>query len=484
MYTDLEGARRLVDAGLADSTDFWMVAGYAGWGHGQLMQELQRDSWICIQTDSRTLLNDVLQTNRQRDDCHRGFDDPRGAGISTWETLMAMIGKKEEGLETRDDFDDLMLKAWTTDRLMMAQKYAEVTEPILPEDTEASFNILDQIIRSATQTSFSIGRNDNTYNSSEEVDGAVPVGTMVRASSHLYSSPTFLLSDQEFHKSIILIVQENQDYTMGVLLNHPTTKYIPFVKNELHIPERYGGNLGKEQNHDKDWETVQYDDKDSPFLCLHSNQQLRNQNIGTPLNRDNIDGIWKCTRREMSEAIQNGLVSKVTGENAHYARKDDFMIVRNFLIWEKSTTRGTRGGMMEQIQNGHFEKVNSDAVQHVWDLLLSQKVLSSLSLDWNLMIADAAWNAACCGGDEMPFKESFTSNTMKQAMNSPQERSDVKLKSDEHTQSHQQQRYNDAPCVFDSDTKLSTLSDDALRCWVAAAILKEPLTRSRNTEFG
>merc|ERR1711957_269574 len=39
-YTDLEGAKELVEAGEAVKEDFWVCVGYSGWAPGQLQMEV------------------------------------------------------------------------------------------------------------------------------------------------------------------------------------------------------------------------------------------------------------------------------------------------------------------------------------------------------------------------------------------------------------------------------------------------------------
>ena len=58
-WTTFENAKRLVQVGAAKPTDFWVFIGYAGWGPGQLMGELDRKSWYMVATDSQTLLTEL-----------------------------------------------------------------------------------------------------------------------------------------------------------------------------------------------------------------------------------------------------------------------------------------------------------------------------------------------------------------------------------------------------------------------------------------
>ena len=61
-YTDLDGAKELVAAGVAQRSDFYVCVGYSGWAPGQLQMEVeQRDSWYLAAADSGTLLEQLLR---------------------------------------------------------------------------------------------------------------------------------------------------------------------------------------------------------------------------------------------------------------------------------------------------------------------------------------------------------------------------------------------------------------------------------------
>jgi Putative transcriptional regulator len=66
-------AQLLVQEKKATTSDFWCFAGYAGWGPGQLMGELNRKSWYMCATDSQTLLKELAKQS--------ALTDPRDAGL-------------------------------------------------------------------------------------------------------------------------------------------------------------------------------------------------------------------------------------------------------------------------------------------------------------------------------------------------------------------------------------------------------------------
>lgn len=93
--------------------------------------------------------------------------------------------------------------------------------------------------------------------------------------------------------------------------------------------------------------------------------------------------------------------------------------------------------LTEDVARGFFERVSSDYDKDVWDSLMSQESLSTLTIDKNLLLGQEAWMA---GGKKLSPDES----------------------------PH-----------FDNK-----LCDNALRCWVAAFLLGEPMLRRSDSAFG
>jgi putative AlgH/UPF0301 family transcriptional regulator len=99
-WTTFEAAKRLGKAGVAKPSDFWVFVGYAGWGPGQLLEELGRKSWYMVATDSQTLLKELARQTSGA--------DPRDAGLYTWALLMTMIGRSVTATERTGGFDDVV----------------------------------------------------------------------------------------------------------------------------------------------------------------------------------------------------------------------------------------------------------------------------------------------------------------------------------------------------------------------------------------
>ncbi|KAL3934196.1 MAG: hypothetical protein SGARI_003496, partial [Bacillariaceae sp.] len=104
--TPWEIAQVLVDAGEAKRDDFWLCAGYSGWGPGQLQNELERGNWFMVQADVTSVWNMI------------GQDLTSPAGTDMWCQVMKRIGKQDMTTCMPDQkFKDEMLKQWVTQKL-------------------------------------------------------------------------------------------------------------------------------------------------------------------------------------------------------------------------------------------------------------------------------------------------------------------------------------------------------------------------------
>jgi len=389
-WTTLAGACKLVRDDNYRPEDFHVIIGNAGWGPGQLMQELDRKSWFMAATDSETLLRELRKEKH----------DPHDAGVETWTRLMEKIGKTSETASPAEHFDDLMLREWAREYLVVADKLKQSMD----ETLEKMLMHAEPVLRM----------------------GEIRVGKMLRASAGRHSP--FLLHDQEFHQSLVLLIQDDKNISVGVMLNLPSTQSVDFdalrdddtstVTNSL--PVRYGGRYGVKGQSEK------------PFIWLHCSDDLRSARVGSALGFDSDHPIWSCTREDAETAVRMGL-----------ALPSDFMVISGFSVWPKS--EGKFGGIMEDILEGKFEPVQMNKIQDAWDTLINeQRALTADNVEEMLSVANSAWLALQSDG------QSFTS----------EERSkDVEA---------------DAAMVFESDTTVEELADAALRAWVATFLLKQP----------
>jgi putative AlgH/UPF0301 family transcriptional regulator len=433
-WTSFDAAKRLVKAGVAHPSDFWVFCGYAGWGPGQLMGELDRKSWYMVATDSQTLLKELAR--------QAAGSDPRDAGLDTWTLLMHMIGRKETASQHTGDFDDLMLKEWALKNLLSTEAGGGAGEASRLYDggMVATKQQLRNIMMKLTGAS-------GTKKSS---DSGIKVGSLVRASGDDRSP--FLLEDQELHKSVVLVISDDDNVSVGVILNRPAAKGLDIQITDkdsgktktIKVPLRYGG---------------QYSVKGSePLLWLHCKPVLKAAEIGSPLGE--TEGIWKCTANDVVSAVSQGL-----------ATPEEFLVVAGVSVWTK--TGDMSEGVQGLVQDGKFEVIPKFKARAVWDTLLKQEVLSADTLAKNLQIADEAWFKGQTNGK---IKRRSRKKT---AMKEEEEDGEAEKKENGEEPPPiaglgEGFDEEDDSLVFKSDVKVSDLSDDALKSWVATFLLGAP----------
>jgi len=391
-WTSFENAKKLVKTGVATPQDFWTFCGYAGWGPGQLAGELDRNSWYMVATDSQTLLKELAKLSQAA--------DPRDAGLDTWDLLMHMIGRGETAQEyCGDDFDDLMLKEWSRKHLLSTEAgggagttWKRLTNFLTKADVAAKPKMSPQSLETKM----------------------VREGTLLRASSSERSP--FLLNNQEFHKSLVLVVaDDDEQFQIGVILNRPTSQGL-----DIQITEQKGGDLRKVTL------PVRFGGQyavrgGEPLLWFHCKPSLRDANVGSPVGTD-TDGIYKCTAEQVVSAIKQGLASP-----------DEFLVVSGASVW----LRGDKS-LDSAVVKGEFEVVQNNKLQDIWKVLSKQEVLVKTNLMGTIAQANQAWTV--CG-------------STKSDMNAEPAIGGLGEGFDEE----------DDSVVFRSDVKVAKLSDDAVR---------------------
>ncbi|KAL3782030.1 hypothetical protein ACHAWO_000534 [Cyclotella atomus] len=378
-YTKFKDAKKLVEDGIAAVDDFLVFAGYCGWCEGQLQRELNEESWIAITPDSSIILDELIdQKRRATQQIEHMVQD---AGMEIWSSFASRIDHciiDDKSSYYQTTLHDLLLKEWARDNL-----------------------------------SYHREKNAHTFTSNPDVQ--IKPGTLLRARTSPRSP--FLLSDQDMHKSIILVVSENLYGTVGVILNLPTTKTVDLDTSSVrHLNSttallmRYGGNY------------VVFGEGERSLLWLHCNDALRKFSVGIPFDEFNTQGVWECTADDVASSIRDG---KAAAQN--------FMVVSGGYIWVKDNN-GQTGGMRGEVWDGKFEVIPDYHVQNVWDTLLSQQIMTSESLDDNLATSSLAWKLA---------------GTVKAA--------EKKLEN-----------------VFGTDVALHLLEDEAGRRWIAKYIMNDP----------
>ena len=114
--------------------------------------------------------------------------------------------------------------------------------------------------------------------------------------------------------------------------------------------------------------------------------------------------------------------------------------------------------MQGEVDGGNFEAVPSELAGDVWDRIQRQDVLTKLNLVKNLAIGDEAWSAAGREGKEKSAGPSSSTTISAPLTGGIGEGYDEE----------------DDALVYNSDTRVSDLSDKALRSWVATFLLGAP----------
>ena len=380
--TTFESARSLVRSGCAVPSDFWLFVGICGWETSSFYGEMHGEGlWHAVSADSGTILEEMNMLRCEEEDEEDAMTncdvdrDPRNAGLHTWEMLMGKIGRADEARTTEDSFGDLMLREWATGTLSFSSSVGEeqhrssmimdtFPDPLFEEDFDLS----------GYDPASAMTMDGASTTSSSSGEGPGMVGVMVRASSATRSP--YLLSDQGYHKSLILTLHDGDDYSEGILLNHVTSRSLrlDLVDRIVDLPIRYGGPayyFAKDDEDDED------DDSEIPTIYLHANESMRNTGVSVPIGKSRL---FKCTKEEVVSALKSGL-----------GAIDDFIVVQGSSIWDK---KGEHTGILGDVEAGFFEIVPRPKVRQIWDVLQQQDQLSVESLGSNMFLSRLAWDVA------------------------------------------------------------------------------------------
>ncbi len=375
------------------------------------MGELERKSWYMCATDSQTLLKELAKQS--------ALTDPRDAGLDTWELLMNMIGRGETAEESSGDFEDLMLKEWARENLLSIEAGGNAGIRMQPSEV-ATYK---QLVRAKPVDEF-------LKLAKSFVLDKVTAGSLVRAASKDRSP--FLLDNQEFHKSIVLIIADDSELSAGVILNHPSAQGVEMElidkvtgdRRSLKVPIRFGGQyVVKGQN---------------VLMWMHNNQKLKGENVGAAVGKDS--GIWRCSQDQATQAIQEGI-----------ARPSDFIITTGLSIWMKGGPNND--GIQGEVREGNFEAIPDSKYATVWTKLQSQKeTLTKINLIKNISHGHEAWEAGASREEKSKVTDD---DVLTEGIGEGFDEDNSKF-------------------VHKTDTKVSKLSDDALRSWIATHLLGAP----------
>lgn len=308
----MDTAQFLVRQKHAVPQDFQVYCGFAGWSPGQLQKELERKNWYMASVDSQTILQELL--NQGKDD-ELNIDS---FGLETWRRFAERIGRvNDTTIEAAERFDDCMLLEWIRAKLMSNEEDDDDDVPPLPP-TRAP-------------------------------------GTVLRACR------PFLLNSQEFHKSLLLVLEDTPNALIGVLLNLPGADCVTIEEETLSI--RHGGKYGVKGEPVK------------PVTWYHSSEVLREAKVGHALG---TSGIWSCTRQDAETAIEMGLASL-----------EDFLVVQGATVLQK------KNGDLESLEAlEKFQVVPRSRVPQVWDALLEQEGVTKESLSEYIDVARSVWEVS------------------------------------------------------------------------------------------
>lgn len=318
-YTSLRCAMELVALGEARREDFWCFVGYAGWGAGQLQNEMRRDSgstWRLVSADGGVLLRELMRQQREGQGAEGGQGDGLGDGLGTWERLMRQIGQGSLEVDSSaGSFADRMLRAWIRANLRP-----------LPA---ASAPGLAAIAAAAA---------------SEAAASAVVLesGAVLRAAPCCAS---FTLRRQFLHKALVLLLRAGRSGSIGVVLNLPTpAKVVPVGAGGI------GGGGGSSQGSVSGGQgsggrlllfggTLAL--RDSSVVWLHRKAQLEGEPLGS-------SGLFRIPGADALAAVERDL-----------AVEADFVGVLGALAWRP-------GELEREVAAGHFSPV-VDPESVPWD---------------------------------------------------------------------------------------------------------------------
>ena len=390
--------------------DFITFAGFCAWRPGQLELEMgkERQEWIVLSVDEMTIWNELKTQQLQAVGAAIVSPLLLETGTTMWRNMLHRVNISESEATNRLplgqlEFYDQMLQVWADDNLNINSKN-----------------------NTAVNEEESILTNYSSY---------IGPGTLVRA----VSPPTndILLYETEFIQSIIVILEDTSESTVGIILNHVLPAAVEVKENDDALPLRYGGpidvpswrfgtyrddedDMNNEEIGDDDesedeefydgfldfqgtnpiiddditFDEVYYDDDtnydekeacdeddDSSFIWIH-----RDAAIGSLLKSNDIRGgtrlgtlnLWHIHEDDALNAIQSGLLSR-----------HDVMVFSGVCIWEKGEGLGVvGGGLREQIDAMHSLEVvgleeeddddndgnaNNDIVESIWDILVGQQ---------------------------------------------------------------------------------------------------------------
>lgn len=276
-YTSFDAARELVAQGHAAQSDFWAFCGYAGWGGGQLQDELDRksgSSWRLASTGSAVLLRELI--GQRAPDAQVGApaaDDD--CGIETWGRLMRGLGHGPGEVDSSaGGFADRMLREWVRVNL----------RPLAPTPA---------LTKAAVAAAAAAAQGARSPVSLEP-------GAVLRTAPVVSA---FTLGKPYLHKALLLLLRTGSSGTVGVVLNRLSRAHVSFPASGTKRHVLFGGQLAMQ---------------DESILWLHRNPTLPGERVGK-------SGLFRVSADAAAIAMAKGL-----------ATERDFLCVHGFVAWGPS----------------------------------------------------------------------------------------------------------------------------------------------------
>lgn len=399
--TTFAGAESIVRAGEARQSDFWVFCGYVGWDVEIFHEEMFEEGlWHIVSADTSTVLEELNMLRCEEEDSKEcDIDsDARNAGLHVYDMLAKRIGldfpvESQSELVGGHSFGDLMLHEFATAALSFSEE-SNLAQPNLSKgigyESSSALDYDPAVLMKRAQR--------------------CAAGTLLRASSGERSP--YLFSDQGFHKSLLLLLRTNEEYTEGVILNlvSSTVLELETGPESIEFPLRYGGSVNI-STEDGDSDTVE-----ESTLFLHSDIDLGKSGVGTQVGKSRF---YLCNYDEVIQAVTSGVASQ------------SFIAFEGISIWAND---GDMSGVEEDVKNGFLETVPASREKLVWDKLLEQELLTEDNLAINAHLGRQAWSLASADSEN-----------------------DKAAKSNQY--------------VFGTDVQTNTLADEASRRWMMTNIL-------------
>jgi len=404
--------------------DFYTFAGHITWNPGELEHEIMEGGapgggggWLALSVDEVSIIEELDRMCPDESGKEERIEDKeRGRGDGMWRRMLEKIGKNVEEATGfvpagQIGFYDHMLEIWTEENL--GYRYDNVGGIVSPSLKPGQQRILGM----------------GSVVEEEPIDSKIGPGTVVRATDGITSD--FLLYDQEFVRSVVLVLEETDEATVGVLLDHASSMPIDYSDDmtSFSLPLRYGGPMDlanvcdisdcamDDIEYDSDSDSFNYqedegeeDNSSQTLLWLHNSSTLASlgpeDGGGSPVG---TSGIYVLSEEEAVAALRSGIL-----------RVEETKVFCGVCVWEKvpsaegygdnwleaGMSRRYCGGLVEQIETFRSMEVvrscndNEEGglgrgiIKSVWDILSrKQGILTEETLDSNIRAAIDAWEA-------------------------------------------------------------------------------------------